>query len=221
MDLVGTLGNVKVNVEMNKTNTLLRNINYFKEITKEEILSGTEIKAFDTLAVQINLTDLCFKSDKTVNYFWYRDESGRGIDNKVLVNISIPLIRKKVYTEGIESLDDLERYVGMMSMEKVKKAKELAKGDELRMEYIKDAKRVEKSTNFYDDFDYEATLISNYIQDGMAIGKEEGLKKGRIEERQRAIAKMTEIGLPIEKIIECFDLSEEEIKDLKRRLNSK
>ncbi len=59
------------------------------------------------LTVQINLTDICFKGDKTVNYFCKQDISDRTMGNEVLVNASIPMIRKKMYTLGEESLDEI------------------------------------------------------------------------------------------------------------------
>ncbi len=127
VDLVGRLGNVKINVEMNKTNTLIRNVEYLNRMSNENIAVGIGTFDVDNLSVQINLTDVAFQGDSTTNYFYRRDSLGRGLGNEVLVNISIPSIRKKLYTKGIESLDALERYLGMMSAVKLKEAKELAK----------------------------------------------------------------------------------------------
>ena len=163
------------------------------------------------LTVQINLTDICFKGDKTVNYFCKQDISDRTMGNEVLVNASIPMIRKKMYTLGEESLDEIERYVAILTMDKKKEAEKLAKGDELYMEYIRDA----KSTSYYDDFDYEVHLAAYYTQDGIRKGLEDGIKQGREEEREKRIQKMVEIGMPLETITKCFDLTDEEIKKIK------
>jgi len=218
VDIVGTLGKTKVNIEMNKTNTIPRNVHYLEVLSKEDNLSGTKFGERN-LTVQVNLTDICFKGDKTVNYFCKQDISDRTMGNEVLVNASIPMIRKKMYTLGEESLDEIERYVAIVTMDKKREAEKLAKGDELYMEYIKDAKKAEKSTSYYDDFDYEVHLAAYYTQDGIRKGLEDGIKQGleqgREEEREKRIQKMLEIGMPLETIIKCFDLTEEEIKKIK------
>jgi len=100
-------------------------------------------------------------------------------------------------------------------MDKKKEAEKLAKGDELYMEYIKDAKKAEKSTSYYDGFDYEVHLAAYYTQDGIRKGLEDGIKQGREEEREKRIQKMVEIGMPLETITKCFDLTDEEIKKIK------
>ena len=141
---MGKIHGVFINVEMNKTPLLDRNLDYLERITLEKIFIGSGSSAHQLKAIQINLNDVCYKGDEIVSFFSMRDKLNRGIGNKVLVNISIPMLRKKMYSEGIESLEGIERFIALMPTKSKEKAKRIAGDDELMQEYVEEAKQVER-----------------------------------------------------------------------------
>jgi len=65
-----------------------------------------------------------------------------------------------------------------------------------------------------DDFDYEVHLAAYYTQDGIRKGLEESHK-----ERDKAILKMVKMGIPMETILKCYELSREEIEKINDKID--
>ncbi len=209
VDLLGKIHGVFINVEMNKTPLLERNLKYLERITVEKIYIGTDSSALSLKAVQINLNDVCYKDDEIVSFFSMRDKLNRGIGNKVLVNICIPLIRKKMYSEGVESLEGLEQFMALMTTTSKEKARKIARNDELMQKYVKEAKQVEKKViPFYRDL--EVDYKDYYI--------EEGREEGRAKERMLLAQKMLQKGITLEELKNDYGYSVEEIEMLKKEL---
>ena len=226
VDLVGKLYGSIINVEMNKTSILDRNVEYLERISREEVLVGCDDSVYKVNAFQINLNDVCYKDDEIISYFWMKDGKGRAIGNKVLINISIPLIRKKFYTEGAEKLNELERLIFIMTTTDKREAKKLARRDELMKRYIKEAKQVEEAVLPY-YYDLEVDYKTLFREEGREEGHEEGRKEGRKEEREynqrRLIAsakRLYDIGTSLDDIKECLSLSKEEINEVKSLIAS-
>ena len=49
-----------------------------------------------------------------------------------------------MYSEGIESLEGIERFIALMPTKSKEKAKRIAGDDELMQEYVEEAKQVER-----------------------------------------------------------------------------
>lgn len=238
VDLVGRLCGVLINIEMNGTPLLDRNIKYLERISREKVLINSKTNNKGIKAIQINLNDVSYYKDEIVNYF-YMNDGERAIGDKVLVSISLPLIRKKMYTLGSGSLEGIERFMAVSTTTNKKKAEEIAGSDSLMKEYIEEAKQVEECVlPYYPDLDVKNMDFSYFYknlgkvegrEEGREEGKLEGLAKGRIEGLEEGFAKGCELGReeeraklieslkkiynngkPIENILECFNLSEDE-----------
>lgn len=92
--------------------------------------------------------------------------------------------------------------------EKIRKAAEeleyLASDPAMQEEYKARQKELRDTVSF----------LSYQKRKGLKEGREQGLKEGKKEEKQEIAKKLLKMKMPIDKIIEIIELSEEEIKDL-------
>lgn len=227
-DIVFVGNNFYVNMEMNNNNTLDRNMEYLDRLYRYGSKRGSDYSYPEGL-LQINLNNFYFEEheEKAVDIYRLQNAKGETIFCKTIIQIYIPIIVKKLYNEGIEKLNDFERFIVLITRTKIKDAKIVAKGDELMNEYIKDAKELEKDDILlkgpYDEMfkhrsiffiDGEAKGIEKGRIEGEAKGRTEGLEEGMekgIEKGKLQVAKQLIGKMPIEEVVKLTGLSKESI----------
>ena len=154
-----------------------------------------------------------------------------GLSNKLIfVQIYVPNLRKKWYTEGMKSLSEEEKYILALVEMDLDKLNDLG-GENIMDEYVKEAEEVSFEGGVGEAYDKEWALRDQGYRDGLsqgkAEGKAEGFSQGKAEgnaegrtegksERNIEIARnMLSKAMEVELISEITGLSIEEINSLK------
>jgi len=185
-----------------------------------------------TQIVQLNLNNFAFEgNDKIIDIYTLRNDEGLNLTNKIIiVQIYVPNLRKKWYTSGIGSLNELERYILTLTEQNIEDSLKLGKGHKIMEDYIKDAVNASGDEILLEAYDKEWALTdlgkhegfkAGYAE-GMLEGKQEGIEQGIKEGVQQGIQqKETEIilnmlnkGMDINLISEITGLSIEKIKQI-------
>ena len=223
VDFVCKIKGEIIGIEMNNNKkvkpSLERNISYAADLYKSNLNKG-EVYHYNKV-IQININNFSFKdNNKVIEKYTLKNEEGEIFTDKLeFIHIYLPNIRKKMYNE----LSDLERLL-LVFNEDANDSEEIAKGDKIMEEYVKDA--IDTS---YDDeviglYDKELHLEKLRLselelekqearREGLEEGREEGIKEGR-EEEQLTIAKnMLKKGIDKETIVECTGLPISKLND--------
>ena len=208
-DYVAVIDNTSLNIEVNNNSSLRvleRNIEYAYRLYSKKIKRGE--REYDyTQVIQFNLNNFSFKgNDKIIDIYGVKNDSDLTLSNKIIfVQIYVPNLRKKWYNEGIESLNEAEKYILALVEMDIEKLKSLG-GEELMEEYVKEAEEVSFEDGFGEAYDKEWVL------------KDEDKTEGRIEgkrDRTIEIAKnMLKENFEISMISKITNLTEEEITAL-------
>ena len=190
-----------MNIEVNNNSsleTMERNIEYLMRLYSRKVKKGEEYEY--TPSISFNLNNFAIKgNDKIIDIYAIQNKEGVLLTDKIIiVQIFIPNLRKKWYTQGIGKLTEAERYILTLVERKVEDAKELGIGDEIMNDYVKESIEVSDDLNFGEAYDKEWAL------------KDEGKR-----ERNIKIAKsMLHDGVMIENISKYTGLTIEELNKL-------
>ena len=212
-DYVAVIDNTSLNIEVNNNSSLEvleRNIEYAYRLYSKKIKRGE--REYDyTQVIQFNLNNFSFKgNDKIIDIYGVKNGDDLTLSDKIIfVQIYVPNLRKKWYNEGIESLNEAEKYILALVEMDIEKLKSLG-GEELMEEYVKEAEEVSFEGGVGESYDKEWALKDQAYRDGKDEGREEGSTTKAIE-----IAKsMLEKNMDIDLISELTSLNINEIKAL-------
>ena len=105
--------------------------------------------------------------------------------------------------------------IGILTSRNLKELKEVVKGDKDYMGFVKKTEELFNNENFlayYQSEEMEEWLREDFKRTGIRIGREEGHKKGREEERIQLLKLMYKNGMKIEEIAKVSELSLEEVQ---------
>ena len=226
VDFVCRINGEIIGIEMNNNNKvkpqLERNISYAADLYKSDLHKG-EVYHYNKV-VQININNFSFEgNNEVIERYMLRNEKGEIFTDKIeFIHIYLPNIKRK----GYNKVNKLEKLL-LVFNESFDKSKELAKGDRIMEEYVK-----ESTDTSYDDeiiglYDKELHLEKLRLselelekaearEEGLKEGREEGLEQG-IEQGERKkqieIAKnMLELGIDLETIEKATGLSRKDLK---------
>lgn len=208
-DYVAKIEDTYVNIEVNNNSsidTLLRNRKYVDKIFSSKLKEGIEERKENyNYVVQIDINNYAYKeNEKIIDIYMLRNEEGLVLDDhKIIVNIYIPNLRKKCYTKGIETLEEVEKYLFVLIEKDIKEAKRIGGNIEIMEEYIEEAIEVGEVNTFGEAYDKEEALID--------YGEQKGEKKKQLEIARN----LFETDLAFEEISKATGLSIDEIKKLK------
>ena len=216
-DYVAVIDNTSLNIEVNNNSSLEileRNIEYAYRLYSKKIKRGE--REYDyTQVIQFNLNNFSFKgNDKIIDIYGVKNDSDLTLSDKIIfVQIYVPNLRKKWYNEGIESLNEAEKYILALVEMDIEKLKSLG-GEELMEEYVKEAEEVSFEGGVGESYDKEWALKDQAYRDGKDEGREEGRKEGILTEKQTIAKSMLEKNMDIDLISELTSLNINEIKAL-------
>ena len=200
-------------IEVNNNSSLEileRNIEYAYRLYSKKIKRGE--REYDyTQVIQFNLNNFSFKgNDKIIDIYGVKNDSDLTLSDKIIfVQIYVPNLRKKWYNEGIESLNEAEKYILALVEMDIEKLKSLG-GEELMEEYVKEAEKVSFEGGVGESYDKEWALKDQAYRDGKDEGREEGSTTKAIEIAKSMLEKNMDIAL----ISELTKLSIKEIEKL-------
>ena len=222
VDFICKLKDEYIGIEMNNNyskESYERNISYCMDIYKSKEIRGSKYD-FNKV-VQININNFTFEgNNKEVEEYALRNEEGEYLTEKIkIINIYLPIIRNKYYTG--DSLNELDKIMLIFNEEDDKELSNLYEGDELLMEYVKDAKVASINDDVVGLYDKELheellrnTELYNAEQKGIALGEKKGLaigeKKGIMETAKKFLKEKVDIDI----ISKCTGLTKEEIEKL-------
>ena len=180
-DYVASINGTKLNIEINNNPSLEvmeRNIEYAFRLYAKEVNKGNNSEY--TQVIQINLNNFSFVgNNKIVDIYTLRNEESLNLTNKIIiVQIYVPNLRKKWYTNGIGNLDESERYILTLVERSIEDSKELGKGYDIMEEYVNDAIDASGDEMLLEAYDKEWALKDLGKQEGYQEGFEEGKLEG-------------------------------------------
>ena len=221
-DYIAHLNDSVLNIEVNNNSSLEvleRNMEYAHRLFSSKITRNDKTYEY-TQVIQINLNNFAFLgNDKIIDIYAERNEDNLVLSDKLIfIQIYVPNLRKKWYTEGEKSLSEREKYILALVDMDLEKLKGL--GDEEVMKaYIKEAETVSFEGNFGEAYDKEWALKDEGKREGIELGKKEGIELGKregIELSKKEIAKnMLKEKMKLSIITKVTGLSEEELTALK------
>ena len=138
-------------------------------------------------------------------------------DKIIFVQIYVPNLRKKWYNEGIESLNEAEKYILALVEMDIEKLKSLG-GEELMEEYVKEAEEVSFEGGVGESYDKEWALKDQAYRDGedegRKEGKKEGLEEGSTTKAMEIARNLLKNKVDISIIVQSTGLSIDEVNSL-------
>jgi predicted transposase/invertase (TIGR01784 family) len=128
-------------------------------------------------------------------------------DHKIIINIYIPNLRRKCYNEGIEKLEEVEKYLLVLTEKGINEAKEIGGNIKIMDEYIDEAVEVSYESGFGEAYDKEEAIYD----DGIKKGMEQGMKNEKIEIARKMLNEKMDISM----ISKITGLTKEEIDKIK------
>ena len=210
VDFICKLEDEYIGIEMNnnyRKELYERNISYAMDIYKSKEIRGSKY-SFNKV-VQINVNNFTFENNnKEVEEYALRNNEGEYLTEKIkIINIYLPIIRNKYYTG--DDLSELDKIMLIFNEEDNEELSKLYEGDEILMEYVKDAKVAsinDDIVGLYDKELHEELLRNTELYNAEQKGKKETAKN------------MLQKGLNIDFICDCTKLTQKEVESLKEEI---
>lgn len=209
-DLVCELDDTVITIEMNNNSSIdimHRNIDYIFKQFNAKVKDSKDYPKYRQ-SILFNINNFSFDGVGevyTVSYL--RDENGIVLTDRIIViNIYIPNLLKKCYTQGIKSLDELEKFIYAVIEDDKSKIEDLIKEMPMLEEYVNDAKEVSMDEDLLFAYDHEKANKEQWYNDGVKKGE----KQTQIEMIKAMYANEVDIGI----IAKCANLPITEIKTI-------
>ena len=219
VDFICKINNRYIGIEMNNNfskSSLERNISYMMDIYKSNLRRGEGYNF--NYVVQININNFAFNgNDQEVEEYSLKNNKGELLTDKIkIINIYLPLIRKKYYNKDV--LNDIDKLMLVFNEEDDEELSKVYKGVSIMEEYVKEAKRAstnEDIVGLYDKELHEEKLRITELEEARDEGEKSGIaigeKKGIIETAKKLLKEKVNINI----ISKCTGLKKEEIEKLK------
>lgn len=215
-DIFGTSINIEVNMN-DKVQTLRRNMHYSHRLFSKKVKSSSDEKDYEyTQVVQVNINNFSFKgNDKIVDIYVPRNNEGLVLDDSIIfIQIYVPNLLEKWYTNGIGSLSEAERFILVLVESNLDKSTTLGGEFDFMKDYIDDAKVASRDEDLLESYDKEWALKDQALRDGFAEGMEQGVKQGIEQRDKEIIINMYNDKVDIKTIAKYTKLSKEEINKI-------
>ena len=141
-DYIADIRGSKLNIEINN--------NYSKEVMERNLEYSFRLFSSNNKrgkgsqynqVIQICLNNFAFEgNDKIIETYAIRNEDGKLLTNKFIsIQIYVPNLRKKCYTDNVDDLSELERFILILVERSIELSKKLGKGNKIMEKYINDA----------------------------------------------------------------------------------
>ncbi len=203
--LIETKNKLKINLELNTSNspaTRVRNMHFLTSFYSQQTKRGDKYDTETTFA-QINLNYNAESKEEIVERYNFRTKDGKVREvNLTIVDVNMDKLMKACY-DNPEKLKDY-KYLHMLDIANVKELDKLCKGDAVMEKYEKKLKEINSSPDFVWDYEEDSIRLHNTE---IYLAK----KEGTIGIAKKMLAK----GIDDKTIMDCTNLSEEEISKLK------
>ena len=226
VDLVAIVKDNYYMIEVNNSNDQYitdRNISYIFPFYGSNVVSGTSKPYKYSKVIQFNFQNYSYKElDKSIKEFYLRDDENILTTNIKIVNVYVPMLRKKLYNKI--KLNEFEKFI-LVLFENEESTREIRKGngimEEFVMEAIEASKDKELTTRYWSEEEMELlrqSELDHANERGYQLGEKDGYisgeKVGEVNKAKETAKKMLERNLSIDIIKECTGLTQKEIKEL-------
>ena len=224
-DYVASIGDTKLNIEINNNysrEVMERNLEYAFRLYSSNNKRGKKDEY--NQVIQICLNNFAFEdSDKIIETFTIRNEDGKALTNKFTsFQIYVSNLRKKCYTDNIENLNDLERFILILVERSIELSKKLGKGHKIMEKYINDAINASGEDILLEAYDKEWALKDlgrrEGYEEGYDFGVTDGINLGIEQKLLEMVRNMLNENISIDLISKVSGLSIEEIEKIKNNL---
>ena len=222
VDSIFTDDKIIVDLEVNSSNgpkLQRKNQHYQFELAASQIKTHEEyLKLKPVIQINLDYFDY-FKANKDIYVSKFMETTLHIPDNDDLVRYRINLLnlQKKDYNKVKENKSSLDYFLYFFVCGDERKLKKLYVGDKLMEEVIKLGKQIasERNERLYMT---EEELDKIYRDDYAIMQYEKGIEKGTIQSKLEIAKNLLKKNMPDESIIEIVDISNEELKEIKKKL---
>ena len=237
VDYVGRIYDTYINIEMTnsqKEKYMKRNFLYATSLLNRNNKEGIDdYEATKLQIIQIAINNYAFLDFCDTMYIHTVNDRNSGLDrfdNIIVIEIFLPNIVRKWKEEGVEALDYLERLLLVYMLYNIKDCKKIGKGDEFMEKFIKDAKKASKDDYLLAAYDKEEetrdAIREQAIDEGKSIGLaegkslgkaegiEQGIKRGKSEEKIATAKKLYESNVSMDIIKNVTGFSAKQIRNI-------
>ena len=181
-DYVADLNGVNINIEINNNfhdYIFERNLEYVLKLYNKNVKKSKFKSSYKyTQVLQINFNNFYYREhlEDTIKIFTVNDGKVKYTDKIVIIQVYLPLINKKCYDNGIESLNEKERFILALYEMSIDNSKKIGGKIDIMNDYLEESKNVLEEESFGESYDKE---ISNY-QGGFDEGRMAGYEDGKI-----------------------------------------
>ena len=219
-DYVAYVNGTSINIEVNNNGSIAvleRNMEYAHRLYSRLVKRGDNKNNY-TQVIQFNLNNFSFKGiDKVYDmYLIQNDEHTTLIKKLIYIQIYIPNLIRKWYTQGIQELDESEKYLLTLVLRNIDDSKDIGGGIEIMEDYVEEAQEVSLDDDLRESYDKEWALKDLGLQLGKKEGREEGREEGIEEANKTAAINLMKNEADLELISKSLGYSIEELEELKK-----
>ena len=206
----------KIQVEVNSSNHKYirpRNFSYLCDIYSHNVLVGESYKE-DKLIIQINFNYGVSSESNIEKYMLKSDTNKTYIENFIIYEINMEKYKEIWYNRDEKEIEE-NKYIIMLDL-LPEELKNLSKRNRMVLKYMSELERVNESPKFRefmsaeeDNRKIENSLREEYKEEGLAEGREQGIKESSISIAKKMLSDKLDLeiiskytNLPIEKIKE-------------------
>jgi len=206
----------KIQVEVNSSNHKYirpRNFSYLCDIYSHNVLVGESYKE-DKLIIQINFNYGVSSESNIEKYMLKSDTNKTYIENFIIYEINMEKYKEIWYNRDEKKIEE-NKYIIMLDL-LPEELKNLSKRNRMVLKYMSELERVNESPKFRefmsaeeDNRKIENSLREEYKEEGLAEGREQGIKESSISIAKKMLSDKLDLeiiskytNLPIEKIKE-------------------
>ena len=223
-DYVADFEGINLNIEINnnfKEYVFDRNLEYVFKLYNQKVMMNKRIDSYKyTSVVQLNFNNFYYKElmDKPIDIFSINNGGVKLTNKIVIVQIYLPLLKKKCYDKGVEGLSEQERFILALYEMNLEDSKKIGGSIDIMNDYINTSEEVMEDVSFGESYDKELAAAEANYEDGFEQGRKqghsEGIKEGISSNKVEIAKKMRNKGYDIETIEELTNLSKNEIEKL-------
>ena len=182
-DYIANIDGSKINIEVNNNgdiDILERNMEYahrlYSSLRKRKRSKDLEY----VQVIQFNINNFYFKdNNKIVDIYYIQNDEDIKLTNKLIfVQIYIPNLIKKWYTNGIQSLEESEKYLLGLVLPSVEDSLKVGEGLNIMKEYVEEAVEASEEDDLLESYDKELAMYDLGNHKGFLAGKHRGEKEG-------------------------------------------
>ena len=225
-DYAADINGQKICIEVNNSwktssydNVNDRSYEYANKMFRENVKNGEKYH-FNSV-IMINLHNFSYKEIDDW-YELYTLNNGKDTlytDKITILNIYLPKLYEMCYTKDVDELDELEKVLLTLYSEDIAKSMKFGGDIKVMKEYVNEAEKISNDEEIKEVYDrekeYKIAGHEEGLEQGIALGREEGLSLGHTEEKYVIAKNMLKDNIDIETISKYTNLTPDEISSLK------